>query len=345
MQRTGSTIKAASARQISAININKESIKVIQNKEYQRTKAVWPDPTGINPPDWRLSMPGNTGIISDQQRDLTKNINLDEFVQAAKEFYVEKKIQSIELEDPNDLPERASKSLTDAIIQTQIDCDKDFVGATKDLKEAVEGVCSLSEDFEKISKSIQSARATSGEIEISSNKLPELLAGDVKKIFLKDFGAQINYRRNIGMDKAVFDKDNQKINTIVNLAFKTKNSMAGWNDTVQQERFEKIDTFIDIAQKISLSLISEGYFADFLDPTTGKPWFSNKENDEKLDVLQVFETNDGFDGLGNLHIEDLGCCKVLAHRAFGVNVFVGSLVSNCPEDHPLLVKLAGFKEE
>ena len=55
MQRASSNIKSSSARHISALH-TKESVKVIQNKEYQRTKANWPDASGLNPPDWRLSI-------------------------------------------------------------------------------------------------------------------------------------------------------------------------------------------------------------------------------------------------------------------------------------------------
>lgn len=57
MQRSTKSV-SASARQFAnqARQQHQESIKVIQNKEYQRTKAVWPKNDGFETPDWRLSI-------------------------------------------------------------------------------------------------------------------------------------------------------------------------------------------------------------------------------------------------------------------------------------------------
>jgi len=166
--------------------------------------------------------------------------------------------------------------------------------------------------------------------------MPEMLGSDIEKIFLSDDGVQVNYSKKYGSEKVVFDNGHQKINTIMSLSFKTENKMTGWNSNVQEERIRKMDEFVLIAQQISFLLIEDGYFCDFIDPTTGRPWFSNKENSQNL---QVLETNDNFSGLGNIEIQDLGCCRVLSHKNFGLNCFVGTIVSNCPEDHKVFEML------
>ena len=184
------------------------------------------------------------------------------------------------------------------------------------------------------------SKKNSETFEFSTNRMPAMLTSDINKIFLNDHGIQVNYTKKFGSERAIFDKGHQKINTIMSLSFKTDNKMNGWNEKVQLERIEKMDEFVAIAQQISFLLIEDGYFCDFIDPTTGRPWFSNKENSENL---QVLETNDNFDGLGNIEIQDMGCCRVLSHKEFGLNCFVGTIVSNCPEDYDILKKLEGVR--
>jgi len=43
----------------------------------------------------------------------------------------------------------------------------------------------------------------------------------------------------------------------------------------------------------------------------------------------MFETDDKYRLLG-FRIEDLGCCKVISHKDFGRNVFVGTIVTSVP---------------
>merc|ERR1712071_545358 len=56
--------------------------------------------------------------------------------------------------------------------------------------------------------------------------------------------------------------------TVVSLTQKTKNDMAGWSELVEIEREELIACFVDAAKEICQKLNSEGYWADFIDPTS-----------------------------------------------------------------------------
>ena len=56
----------------------------------------------------------------------------------------------------------------------------------------------------------------------------------------------------------------------------------------------------------------------------------------------LFETDERYRHLG-FKIDDLGCCKVLAHPMWGTKVFVGCLFTNAPIDHPIIHHLMSWK--
>ena len=71
----------------------------------------------------------------------------------------------------------------------------------------------------------------------------------------------------------------------------------------------------------SFRLRSENYWCDFIDPSCGKPFFGPNTN------TTMFETDEKYRLLG-FRIEDLGCCKVICHKDFGRNVFVGTIFTS-----------------
>ena len=104
--------------------------------------------------------------------------------------------------------------------------------------------------------------------------------------------------------------------TVVTLAQKTVNDMSGWSEAVEFEREELIACFIDAAKEVCSQLNQTGYWADFVDPTSGRPYLGQYTNDT------MFETDERYRHLG-FSIEDLGCCKVISHRQWGTHTFVG----------------------
>jgi len=112
--------------------------------------------------------------------------------------------------------------------------------------------------------------------------------------------------------------------SVITMARKTENDMTGWSGDVEDERENLVETFITAAKEICGRLHGEGYWADFIDPCSGKPYLGQHTN------TTLFETDDRFRMLG-FQIEDLGCCKVITHREFGRNVFVGTIFTDA---HP-----------
>ncbi|XP_078655852.1 cobalamin trafficking protein CblD-like isoform X1 [Branchiostoma floridae x Branchiostoma belcheri] len=126
--------------------------------------------------------------------------------------------------------------------------------------------------------------------------------------------------------------------TVITLSQRTQNDMSIWSMDVEQEREELLGCFVTAAQQICEDLKKEGYWADFIDPSSGRAFFGPYTNNT------MFETDERYRHLG-FKIEDLGCCKVISHKLWGTHVYVGSLYTTAPSDGPamqtLLKKIAG----
>jgi len=112
--------------------------------------------------------------------------------------------------------------------------------------------------------------------------------------------------------------------SVITLAQKTVNDMTGWSAAVEEEREKLVEAFMQAAQEVCGKLRAEGYWADFIDPTCGKPYYGVYTNST------LFETDERYRLLG-FQIEDLGCCKVITHHLFGRHVFVGTIFTDA---HP-----------
>ncbi|XP_050730764.1 cobalamin trafficking protein CblD-like [Eriocheir sinensis] len=117
--------------------------------------------------------------------------------------------------------------------------------------------------------------------------------------------------------------------SVVTLSQRTKHDMSCWSEGMEGEREELQLYFILAAEDICATLQREGYWADFIDPVSGRPYLGQFTN------ATLFETDERYRHLG-FRIEDLGCCKIISHRLWGTNVFVGAIFTNAPINSEVL---------
>lgn len=117
--------------------------------------------------------------------------------------------------------------------------------------------------------------------------------------------------------------------SVVTLSQRTKHDMSCWSEDMENEREELQLYFILAAEDICAILQREGYWADFIDPASGRPFLGQFTNST------LFETDERYRHLG-FRIDDLGCCKIISHRNWGTHVFVGAIFTNAPMDSEVL---------
>uniref|UniRef100_A0A3P8U4G8 Metabolism of cobalamin associated Db n=1 Tax=Amphiprion percula TaxID=161767 RepID=A0A3P8U4G8_AMPPE len=106
---------------------------------------------------------------------------------------------------------------------------------------------------------------------------------------------------------------------VVTVTQKTQNDMTSWCAEVEQEREQMLDKFVDGAKEICYALQREGFWADFIDPSSGLA--------VRCQSLCV--------------VRDLGCCRVIRHSLWGTHVFVGTIFTNAPPSNVIMQKLQG----
>ncbi|XP_041932307.1 metabolism of cobalamin associated Db isoform X2 [Alosa sapidissima] len=124
---------------------------------------------------------------------------------------------------------------------------------------------------------------------------------------------------------------------VVTVTQKTENDMTRWSEEVEVEREQLLSKFIEGAKEICYALQKEGFWADFIDPSSGLAFFGTYTNNT------LFETDEKYRHLG-FRIEDLGCCKVISHALWGTHAFVGTVLTNAPANSLVMKKLQGSQE-
>lgn len=114
--------------------------------------------------------------------------------------------------------------------------------------------------------------------------------------------------------------------TVITVARRTEHDSALWNEEMGAEREQLTDNFVAKAKQVVRQLQAAGYWADFIDPASGKPYLNGELSDATL-----FETDHRYRHLG-FTIDDLGCCKVITHHEWGRNAFIGCMFTNAPVD-------------
>ncbi|XP_023273434.1 methylmalonic aciduria and homocystinuria type D homolog, mitochondrial-like isoform X1 [Seriola lalandi dorsalis] len=119
---------------------------------------------------------------------------------------------------------------------------------------------------------------------------------------------------------------------VVTVTQKTQKDMTAWCAEVEEEREQMLGKFVDGAKEICYALQRDGFWADFIDPSSGLAFFGSYTNNT------LFETDDRYRHLG-FQIEDLGCCRVIRHTVWGTHVFVGTIFTDAPASSLIMKKL------
>lgn len=117
--------------------------------------------------------------------------------------------------------------------------------------------------------------------------------------------------------------------TIVTLSQKTTANLTNMDHEVETERERVTKFFVLAAQEVCMKLRLAGYWADFINPFSGRPYLTPFASaafygaDERLNYL-------------NFQINDHGICKIISTKRERSHSFVGSLFTTAPASATLL---------
>jgi hypothetical protein len=103
----------------------------------------------------------------------------------------------------------------------------------------------------------------------------------------------------------------------------TLHDMVSWKQEVEEEREHKTGLFVSWALRLCSRLQAAGYWADFIDPSTGLAHFGQNS-------LVFVATEVGIQRLGYKML-DTGCCKVLVHALWGTKSFPATFFCTAPD--------------
>lgn len=109
-------------------------------------------------------------------------------------------------------------------------------------------------------------------------------------------------------------------------------------EPAEQDREQLLHRFVNGAKEMCFSLWTAGYWADFIDPTTGAAFFASTSSQTSL------RTEEELRDLG-FHIEASGSCTVIRHILGGTPLFVGAVFTNAPTHSAAVARLQGLSNE
>ncbi|XP_056286909.1 metabolism of cobalamin associated Da [Pseudoliparis swirei] len=105
-------------------------------------------------------------------------------------------------------------------------------------------------------------------------------------------------------------------------------------EAAAQDKDQLLRKFVSGAKEMCFALWTAGYWADFIDPTTGAAFFASPPSQTKL------RTEEELRDLG-FHIEVSGSCTVIRHILRGTPQFVGTVFTNAPAHSSAIARLQG----
>lgn len=105
-------------------------------------------------------------------------------------------------------------------------------------------------------------------------------------------------------------------------------------EAVQPDREQLLHRFVSGAKEMCFALWTAGYWADFIDPTTGAAFFASPSPN-------TLQTEKELRHLG-FHIEASGSCTVIRHILRGTPLFVGAVFTNAPTHSAAIARLQGL---
>jgi len=130
--------------------------------------------------------------------------------------------------------------------------------------------------------------------------------------------------------QSVFPKVNLNGTSTVTFAYQTQNDMSLWSDSVLDEREQISTKFSQMACSICHQLRDQGYWADYINPSTGFPVLTDPVVSLEATNSQLFETDKRYSSCGYRRL-DLGCCAALESVQWGTKVFLASLFTDAPK--------------
>ncbi|GAA6217892.1 methylmalonic aciduria and homocystinuria type D homolog, mitochondrial-like [Lates japonicus] len=106
-------------------------------------------------------------------------------------------------------------------------------------------------------------------------------------------------------------------------------------ETAEQDGDQLMHRFVSGAKEMCFALWTAGYWADFIDPTTGAAFFASPSSQTTL------QTEEELRHLG-FHIEVSGSCTVIRHILRGTPLFVGTVFTNAPTQSAAIARLQGL---
>ncbi|CAH8488670.1 unnamed protein product [Schistosoma turkestanicum] len=124
--------------------------------------------------------------------------------------------------------------------------------------------------------------------------------------------------------------------TVCILSHSTNEFFNLWSEEAVNEREQLAWSFITSAIEICVSLKESGYWADFIDPFSGKPYLGTHGAGSSVQLID--DTDETMKHFG-FELDNSMCCKILRHPKWKNHVFVGLIFTNAPDSHPVLLNI------